>query len=213
MKIIFCGFLLFFGFSSQTKPAILNSVSPNPAAQKALRKILKIYHLKAMQIKMEQEIFLSAIKTRVKSHGTLNIQVEKFHLNLQGEPSSLMLFDGDTLWYQADTSEKVVFQLKSPSHIQILTSFFDEERFFEFFLIKQAKKTKQDYVFQLQPKKEIEGLSDIFVKAGSHISEIRLIWKELNNWQKYKFSKPRGKELPGRLFQFSTSGFRVITKD
>lgn len=156
---------------------------------------------------------MSVIKTRVKSHGMLNIKAEKFHLNLQGEPSSLMLFDGNILWYQADTSEKVVFQLKSPSHIQILTSFFDEKRFFELFFIKQAKKTNQDYVFQLQPKKKIKGLSDIFVKAGSHISEIRLIWKELNNWQKYKFSKPMGKELPDKLFQFSTSGFQVITKD
>ena len=166
-----------------------------------------------MQIKIEQEIFLSAIKTRLKSHGLLNIKGEKFYLKLKGQPSSVMLFDGDILWYQADNSEKVVFQVKKPSHIQILTSFFDEKRFFELFFIKQSKKTNQDYVFQLQPKKEIEGLSDIFVKVRSHVSELRLIWKELNNWQKYEFSKPLAKELPDKLFQFSTSGFQVITKD
>ena len=214
MKAIYYLALFFFspGFSSQDKAQAQRLMPSIQTAQKALRQVLKIYHLKPMQIKIEQEIVLSAVKTSMKSHGALDINGKKFYLKLKGQPSSVMLFDGKFLWYQPDTNEKVVFLLKKPSRIQILTSFFDETSFFKHFHIQQARKKGQDYILQLIPKKQIEGLSEVFIKFSSHISEFRIIWKDLNNWQKYKFSKPRDKKFSDQHFEFFTEGFQVITK-
>ena len=184
----------------------------NQEAQSILKQALENYHLKTMQIKIEQEIFLSAITTSMKSHGVLDIKGEIFHLQLNGSPSSVMLFDGHFLWYQADTSEKTVFQFKEHPQMQILTGLFSTTNFFKVFYIKRFQKENQEYIFQLSTKKEIAGLSEIFMKVDTYILEVRLIWKELNNWQKYKFSKPIYKKFPDKHFQFPSSGFQVITK-
>ena len=214
MKAIYCIFLFSFPCLSQTRQtAEQKKPSPVLTNQQMLSPTFNHYHSKTIQIEVEQEIFLSSIKTSMKSQGLLNIKGNLFHLKLEGSPPSLMVFDGKSLWYQADTDEKVVFQLKNPSQIQVLTSFFDEDLFFKSFLIKQSQKTGQGYVFQLVPTKNIEGLSEIFMKVHSHITEIRIIWNNLNNWQKYKLSKPTSKKLPARLFQFSTDGFQLIKKD
>lgn len=219
MKIVYVLILFFFCFcflskAEQKAITLFDAVSDskNQKAMVVLKQTLESYHLKTMQIKVEQEIFLSAITTSMKSHGILNIKGEKFQLELKGNPSSLMLFDGEFLWYQADKSEKTVFQLKNYPQMQILTSFFSKKDFFDMFYIKKARQQNQEYVFQLLPKKSINGLVEIFMKAGTHISEVRLVWKELNNWQKYKFSKPVHREFPDKYFQFSSSGFQVITK-
>ena len=215
MKAIYYLALFFFspGLSSQDKPQAQSGMSSIQTAQQALRQTLQNYHLKPIQIKIEQEIFLSAVKTSMKSHGVLDVKGKIFNLKLTGQPSSVMLFDGKFLWYQPDTSEKVVFQLKKPSRIQILTSFFDETSFFKHFRIQKARKKGPNYILQLLPKKQIEGLSEIFIKFDSHISEFRIIWKDLNNWQKYKFSKPMDKKFSDQHFQFFTAGFQVITKN
>ena len=188
------------------------SSSKNQKAQLILKQALNNYHLKTLQIKIKQEIFLPAIKISMKSQGTLSLKGEKFHLSLKGNPSSLILFDGKFLWYQADTSEKVVFKLKDFPPIQILTNLFNAQKFFEHFHIEQAKKKSSSYIFQLLTNEKIEGLSEVFIKVHSHIAELRLIWQGLENWQKYTFSKPLSKKLPDSYFQFSTSGFQVITK-
>ena len=184
----------------------------NSAASLALKKVMNNYQSTTLQINIEQEIFLSAIQTNIKSQGQLHSQGEKFHLKLEGQPSSVMIFDGKFLWYQADAREKVVFQLTNPSDIQILTRFFDEKFFFQNFHIQKARKVNQEYVLQLSPKKKLAGLSEVFMKFGLYISELRIVWKELDNWQKYKFSKPKNKSFPDKHFQFSISGFQVITK-
>ena len=190
----------------------LSDLSENSTAQSSLREVLKDYQLKAIQIKVEQEIFLSAVQSSIKSQGFLNLKGEKFRLELKGNPSSLLLFDGEFLWYQADKEEKTVFRLKEHPQIQLLTGFFSEKNFFKSFHIKKTRRQRQDYILQLEIKKEIEGLSEIFIKVSSYISEVRLIWKDLNNWQKYKFSKPLYKELSDKFFQFNPTGFKVITK-
>ena len=133
-------------------------------------------------------------------------------MELKGNPSALLLFDGEFLWYQADTGEKIVFRLKEHPQIQLLTGFFSEKKFFKSFYTKKTRRQKQDYILQLGLKKELEGLSELFIKVSSYISEVRLIWKDLNNWQKYKFSKPSYKEFPDKHFQFNPTGFKVITK-
>ncbi len=192
------------------KPSSLQPVSQTNKL--VLKDVLQNYHLKSLQLKIEQEIFLSAIRTSMKSQGHLDIQGEKFYLKLEGDPSSILLFDGEFLWYQASTSEKTVFKLKEHPQIQILNGLFSEKKFFEAFRIKRSRKQNQDYVFELKVKKEIEKLSKIFVKTNNYISEVRLVWKDLDNWQKYKFSKPLPKEFPVGHFQFSPSGFQIITK-
>lgn len=223
-SLVFTGCVLFFALlaPAQNPPPALEpassatSVPHPPEYQKAVRtlqKLFKKYRLKGMQIKVEQEVFLSGVQSTIKSRGILNVQGEKFLLQLKGRPSSLLLFDGQFLWYQADTSEKTVFQLKQPSRIQILAGFFNEDSFFKSFQIIKAQKTGHSHIFQIQPRTKIEGLSEVFMKAAAYISELRLIWKDLDNWQKYKFSKPVDKKFTEEMFQFTPSGFQVITRE
>lgn len=166
-----------------------------------------------MQIKVEQELFLSSIKTSIKNFGVLHLKGGKFHLSLKGNPSSLTVFDGQSLWYQADTNEKLLVFLKNPLPIQILSSFFNEKIFFETFSIQNSRKKNNNYIFQLIPNKEIKGLDEIFIKVGRYISELRIIWKDLGNWQSYHFSMPFEKKIPDNFFKFSTKGFKIIRKN
>ena len=182
------------------------------SAKKALYKVLRAYGLKQLEIKIEQEIFLSAINSTVKSRGRLHLNQDQFYMKLKGNPSSLLLFDGQTLWYQADISEKLVFKSQNPSDIQLLSSFFDKKALFKAFKIQKAVKEGQGFILQLKPKQEIKGLSQIFMKFETYISEIRIIWEDLDNWQKYKLSKPVYKKPEPKIFQFSIEGFQVINK-
>ena len=93
-----------------------------------------------------------------------------------------------------------------------MTHWFDEKSFFDHFLIQQAQEKNTDYILQLSPKKEITGLKAIFIKLSPHIAELRIVWEDLDNWQKYHFAKPIPKSIPDKNFQFSTEGFQVITK-
>ena len=178
--------------------------------EKALEKLLKKYQNSAFQVKIKQEVYLSVIKTNLISEGFLNIKDQKFRLDLKGNPSSLTVFDGSFLWHQADKKEKVVFKLKDPMQFQILTNFFNVESFFKNFQIKEFHKKAQFEFYHLKPKQEMKGFGEIFMKAGGFILEIRLVWKDLNNWQKYKLSKPLQKDFPAEMFKFSTRGFQVM---
>ena len=129
------------------------SDSDKKTAQQVLIQVLRQYHLKTIQITVEQEIFLSAVKTSIKSQGSLSLKGEKFRLELKGNPSSLMLFDGEFLWYQADREEKTVFRLKEHTQMQILASFFSETNFFKSFHIKKSLKKTELIFFNLNPKK------------------------------------------------------------
>ena len=186
--------------------------SKSSAGEKELKKILKNYHLKPIQIKIKQEVFLAIIKTNLKSEGFLSLQANKFKLELKGRPSSLSLFDGNFLWHQADRGEKVVFKLKNPPKFQVLTNFFNRTDFFKYWAIKKFLRKKPYYFFQLQPKNHTGALNEVFIKADTYILELRLTWKDLNNWQKYTLSKPVEKSFPKSFFQFTSKDFQIITK-
>ena len=212
MKLAYkCLFLLFYLLVSPASHA-QSDLALKKQARLTLKKALKKYRLKTMQIKVRQEFFITSIKESMKNYGVLNKNGKKFYLKLTGQPSSISLFDGQFLWYQTDINEKLVFQLKDHPQIQMLSALFDEKSFFELFQIQQAKKNKSFYILQLLPKKEIVNLNELFVKVGSHISEIRILWKDLDNWQKLLFSKPIYKKFPKDFFHFSTSGFQVLTE-
>ena len=177
--------------------------------ERALESLLKRYQT-SFQIKVKQELYLSVIKTNLTSEGFLNVKGQKFLLDLKGNPSSLTIFDGSFLWHQADKKETAVFKLKDPIQFQILTNFFSAPSFFKNFQIKEFQKKGQVEVYHLKPKRGMKGLEGIFMKAKGFILEIRLIWKDLNNWQKYSLSRPLQKDFPPEMFQFSETGFQVI---
>lgn len=210
MQSILCFFLLLV-FSPYSIAKQSQASAQNQTAIRVLKSNFKQYKLTNFKINVEQEIFISGIKSTIKSKGTLSIHGDKFRMKLYGNPSSLLVFDGTFLWYQADIKERTVFKIHKPSQIQILTSFFNKTSFFKNFNIKKSQKNNKTYIFQIQPKTEITGLNEMFLQAGSYISELRLIWKDLDNWQKYTFSKPKHIKHP-QSFTFSSAGFQVITK-
>jgi len=203
--------LMLISLSSLAQPTQISS-SMLEKTQSHLKQVFKRYHLKSMQIQITQEIFLSGFSQTIKSKGLLYLKRKKFRLQLNGTPPALLLFDNRFLWYQADTNEKLVFRLKNPSPTQVLTHFFLEENFFKNFKILQAKQKGSNYILHVLPKIKNENLKEIFIKTGTYISEIRLIWKDLGSWQKYKFSKPLHKEISDQKFKFISSGFQVVDK-
>lgn len=186
---------------------------PKKTGYSLIEKTLEHYNSKSFTLKVKQEIFLTSIKESIESSGSLNKKGNRFQLELKGEPSSSFLFDGKFLWYQPDTSEKLVFQFQNHPQIHLLNGFFSAKKFFELFEIGNRKQKKQTHIIQLFPKEEIKGLKEIFMKINSHILEVRIIWEDLNNWQKLSFSKPIYKSFPKNFFQFSKEGFQVIQKD
>ena len=213
MQKIFILFLFVSPWVSLGDKKDLSEANPQSKGERALRKLLKKYENSSFQVRVKQEVYLSVIKTNLSSEGFLNVKNQKFLLDLKGNPSSLTVFDGSFLWYQADKKEKLVFKLKDPMQFQILTNFFNTKSFLENFQIKEFHKKSQLEVYHLKPKQEMKGLEGIFIKARGFILEIRLVWKDLNNWQKYKLSQPVRKDFPQERFKFSTIGFQVITSD
>ena len=149
-NLILCLFLLTYSslFPSKAnqkkgRPPAPRTQLANQKALLALKQVLKNYHFKSIQIKVEQEIFLFAIETSVTSQGVLSLKKGKFHLQLYGSPASIMIFDGKFLWYQADTSENIVFCLKEHPQIQILRGLFFEESFFNTFSIQDIQESVQ----------------------------------------------------------------------
>ena len=208
----FCFVLFFLCFPSLSSRA-KKEEKPQKTAFLALEKALKNYYSQSFKLKVQQELFLASIKESIKSSGFLNKQDNQFQLQLEGQPSSLLLFDGQFLWYQADTREKVVFQSKNHPQIHLLTGLFSGKKFFDLFEIKKSKQKNKAYILHILPKKEIKGLKEIFMKVDTHISEVRIIWKDLNNWQKLSFSKPIHKSFPKNFFKFSKQGFQIIKRD
>ena len=197
-------FLFPFAIKAKAEEKLKASVSLE------LEKALDLYHFKSFKIEVQQEIFLNSLKKSIKSSGTLYKKGKMFRLGLKGQPSSLFVFDGDFLWYQADTNEKLVFQFKDHPQIHLLTGFFSGKKFFETFEIQKIKQQNRLSILQLLPKIKIKGLKEIFIKLKSHISEARIIWKDLDSWQKISFSRPVYKAFPDRFFQFPQQGFQVI---
>ena len=206
---LFFTVLLFSPLSLHSKP----TEKPKKQADLFLEKALESYPSKSFQIEVQQEIFLKSIEESIKSSGFFQKKGKKFQLDLKGQPSSRFVFDGEFLWYQADTTEKLVFQFKEHPQIHLLNSFFSGKNFLEIFDIQQVKQKNQVYILEILPKIKIKGLKKIFVKVQSHISEVRIIWEDLNNWQKLSFSKPVYKSFPDNFFHFPKEAFQVIKKN
>ena len=202
---IFLWCLLCFSVKSQTPE------ENKKVADLALEKALKSYNSRSIQIEISQEVFLNYLKESLKTHGFLKKKKGEFRLELKGSPSSLILFDGHFLWYQADIREKVIFKFKKHPQIQLLTGLFSKKSFFEVFEITNFRKSKKSYIFHLTPRADIPGLKEVFIKVKSYISEVRIIWKDLNNWQKLKLSKPYHKEFPEKAFQMAEEGLQIIS--
>ena len=196
---------LFLGFSVKSQ----NPEQNKETAQMVLKQALKGYE--KVEIKIFQETFLSHLKESIKNDGFLKKKNQKFRLELSGSPSSLIVFDGQILWYQADVREKVIFQFEEHPQILLLSGLFSEKNFFEIFEIKNFKKTKNLYVFHLIPKQEVPELKEIFIKLTHFISEIRIIWKNLNNWQKLRLSKPYYRDFPNETFQMNKENFQILS--
>ena len=214
MKISF--FIIFLAYSilaqAEVKTPAVEKKESVKQGELALKKLLEKYPLSAFQVKISQEVFLAVIKTNLISNGFLSVKDQKFRLELEGKPSSLTVFDGRFLWHQVDKKEKVVFKLQDPLQFQILTNFFNQEEFFRNFQIKEFQKKDRYKLYHLQAKKEMKGLEKIFMKADNFILEIRVVWKNLNNWQKYKLSPPIQKNFPAKIFDFSVEGFQIVDK-
>ncbi|MBC6414815.1 MAG: outer membrane lipoprotein carrier protein LolA [Bdellovibrionales bacterium] len=206
-------FSLFFSFqvNSEEKLKDKNLVQ----AHQNLEKIFQNYQSPSLAIPIQQDIFLSMLKTDLTSQGFLFLNPEKFRLELNGKPSSLVIFDGSFLWYQPDLKEKVVFKLKNPIEIQMLNSFFLKNLFFKKFEIVDFRKNSKHFFYQLKPKQQINNLKDIFMKTNKKtILEIQIRWKDLNTWQKYTLSKPLVRKIPERFFNWViTTNFRVLEKE
>ena len=180
-------------------------------AVKTLKKLLENYQADSLIIPVKQDIFLSLLKTNLTSEGNLFLKGEKFRLDLKGRPSSFSLFDGSVFWYQPDLNEKLVFQMDKPSEIQKMSSLFEINSLLEVFELSHfsARKLSNRYHFRLRKKRQ--GLKELVIKSDkSFIVEMRLIWEDLNTWQKYSFSKPVIKNLPDSYFIWSKKDHRVL---
>ena len=133
--------------------------------KETLKKLLLKYQNSGLQIEIKQEVYLSVIKTNLISRGLLNIQAQKFYLDLKGNPSSLTVYDGSFLWHQADKKEKTVFKLKNPMQFQILTNVFNAESFFKNFQIKDFQKKGQVELYHLKSKQKNKSFEVSFYKS------------------------------------------------
>ena len=184
------------------------------SAKKSLENLLQNYSASSLVIPLQQDIFLSILKTNLTSEGRLFLKDQKFRLELKGNPSSLSLYDGFFFWHQPDLKEKLVFRIKKPSDIQNLSSFFSADSFFNRFEMTDFVSRQKFRIYQFKPKKEIKGLKKVFMKTNQKwILEMRFIWEELNTWQKYTFSKPVIKENPSSLFEWTQKGYRILEKE
>ena len=123
-----------------------SSLSKKPSH---LEELFKNYK-EDISIPIRSEIFLSSLKKYIKTKGHLDISKEKFHMRLEGDPGSLYLFDGESLFIQSDLTEKTIFQIKDPEGLEKLQVFFNEQAFFKHFEVK--KKGKKRIFLYLYPQ-------------------------------------------------------------
>ena len=207
-------FLLFFcsplAWPRQSETALKSS------PEDFLKTSLQNYEAEFLEIKVKQEIFLSMIKTSLNSEGSLALSKEQFRLDLNGNPSSLSVFDGKTFWHQADKQEKIVFKFNQIQSFQKLSTFLNYESLLKNFKITSFKNQQKTHIYQLWPKNS-SPLKSIYLKTDTqYLVEIRLNWKDLNNWQRYRLSKPLIKKVNDKanslLFTFQTVDFKVIER-
>ena len=176
-----------------------------------LKKVFQNYQ-GDLQIPVESEVFLSSLNKKIKSKGSLDISKNKFRLILNGNPGSLLVFDGASLFIQSDLTEKTCFQVKDPKGIQNLQIFFDEEAFFKNFEVREALQKSGFKLYKLKPKIPLEEVDYILLKVTGFIKEIEIFSNEKSSSQKYLLKAPRKKTFKASHFKFQTEGFDVVVK-
>lgn len=206
-------FIIFLSFSFLSFSQVENQ-KDHAEARVFLKKVLSKYQNKNIYFKIRKEFSLPVINTIIKERGSFFISDNKFKIAMKGESNYLMVFDGQYLWYQADLKEKIVFKLKDHPDIYLLFSLFNSEQFFKYFKIEKAvKKGARLYHFELSSKGQISDLKSMSLIVGSYIQESKMIWNDLDQWQKYKFLNPWEKKYFSKsTFEFQSQGFEVISK-
>lgn len=193
---------------------------PKTSAQKEkaivfLKKVLSQYKNQNIHFKIEKQVFLPSIDHWIKEKGNFYLGNQKFFLQMKGEPSYFMLFDGNHLWYQPDLNEKIVFKFSEHPQLNLFFGLFDSKKFFEYFIIHDfEKRGYKYYVFHLKAQNKLKGIKEIFITVRNHIEESRVIWSDLNQRQRYKFLNPWVKKaFANSRFQFETQDVEIVSKD
>ena len=212
--ILFSALFLFSHLSfSKESESELESTKEKDRAILFLKKTLKKYQSQSIHFKIEKQLFLPSIEETIKEVGDFYIEKQKFQLKIRGTPSYLMIFNGEHLWYQSDTKEKIVFKLKEHPQINLFFRLFNPDSFFNHFTIQRfTKKNSKVYSFHLKTMQNIQGVGEIFMEVGNYIQEIKIVWNDLGQWQRYKFLNPWVKKSFSKSkFQFTEKGFEVIS--
>ncbi len=212
-KSLFLVSILFL-FSNLSFSKELKSNKEKEKALSFLKKTLNKYQSQSIHFKIEKHLFLPSLEENIKESGNFYIEKQKFRLEIKGDPSYFMVFNGKYLWYQPDIKEKIVFKLKDHPQIHLFFRLFDPHSFFKYFsILKISQKSEKVYLFQLKAKQNKEGIKEIFMEVGNYIQEIKVTWNDLGQWQKYKFFNPWfRKSFSKSKFQFFERNFEVIVK-
>ena len=196
----------------QNKKTTEMKQAANQKALSHLQMVLQKYQSKNIYMKVTKTSHIAAIGKQTSETGDLYLRSGRFRLSIQGEPASLMIFDGSFLWYQPDRAEKVVLKFKNHPQIGLFASLFDYKSFFKFFLVTPMKlKRKNHYIYVLELKNPTDAISKMILSCGKNINAVKILWQELGNWQSYVFSKLWfRKHMLKNLFVFNTKDFEVV---
>ena len=182
-------------------------------AIKYLKTVLRRYKNRNLYMKITKKNKIAALNKETVEEGSLYWErTGKFRIAVGSQPASLLIFDGSFLWYQPDREEKLVLKFKAHPQIELFSSLFDHERFFNFFSVFSVRqKQKGHYSYILSPKEDKGTISKIILSCGKNINGLKILWQDLGNWQHYAFSKLWfRKQLSGSLFVFNIAGFEVL---
>ena len=207
-------FVLFFLFPLISQSENLSSKESKIALNK-LKVVLKKYHKQNVFMKVEKKLYLPFIKKVKKERGSFHLSRNKFRLQTQTSPKSLIVFDGKYLWYQSNLEENTVFKFQTNHpYLYLFSKIFNSDQFFKTFKVIQATKKDSVYTYNLHPIKKNKEIKKIILTAGNYIQKLDIFWEDLNNHQSYKFYKPWfKKEIAQSLFIFKEKDFKIILKD
>ena len=176
-----------------------------------LKTVLRRYKNRNLYMKITKETYIAAIGKKTVEQGDLYLEKSrKFRFTINSHPSSLMIFDGSHLWYQPDRGEKVVLKFKTHPQIELFSSLFEYEKFFEFFSVTSVKKERQ-YFYILKPKQVVNTVENMILSCGKNINGVKVLWEGLGNWQYYIFSNLWFRQkLSKSLFVFNAQGFEIL---
>lgn len=177
-----------------------------------LQSVLKKYQNRNIYMKVTKKTHIAALGKDTVEKGDFYLNKGRFRISMNSDPASLMVFDGSYLWYQPDKNEKTVLKFKAHPQIGLFSSLFNYKNFVNFFSISSfQKKKKKLYSYVLKPKQSMTAVSKMILSCGKNINAVKVLWKDLGNWQYYIFSHLWFRQkLPKELFVFNTKGFVIL---